>query len=349
MAKGNMLLGYSRGKVGDLVFKRVNGKQVTVPRVRVISNPKTDAQSINRLAFATASKTAQSLRGIVDHSFQGLKYGSTSVNHFVSLLSKEIGAQMQLALSSPTSASPFGCAPVLPFAASGVASGALALVSNGDLDGYNYGVGAAYRGVIMAQNTGAVSATTKLSDWERIFGVPYTDQTTIIVGIVRELDYISESQLFYGLDYEWLRFNFRADVDPTTTAAYIEQSGVLVLNPAAIDSERTDARALTMDWRVDESGYIVVGKSFDDNTDAYEYDIFDRPADHIATAAVIVSRFEGNVWRRSTSRLAQTPKQRTSFVVYTEDLGYNDVEEVLALARPSENVREDEYLNKKKA
>ena len=56
MAKGNMLLGYASGPIGDVVFKRVKGQQVSVPRVRKPANPRSAKQSIQRGRFAAAVK-----------------------------------------------------------------------------------------------------------------------------------------------------------------------------------------------------------------------------------------------------------------------------------------------------
>lgn len=346
MAKGNMLLGYSRGKVGDLVFKRVNGKQVTVPRVRVISNPKTDAQVINRIAFSTASKTAQQLRGIVDHSFQGIPYGAASVNHFVSQLSKELSVAFMNGLSSTSLVKPFGTAPVLPMAASGVGSGAPILVSRGDLQGYEYAISDDVNfGIIMAGQSDIIEVSA-LSEWQQRFGVPYTDQTTIICSHAEELDYISDEELFYGVTFEVMRFNFRTDVDPSTSPFVATATNAWRLNPAVIDMERSDPRALNIDW-IFQAQRVMIGMGWDDDSAEFTKDIFNRPIGTMAGAAVICSRFENNVWRRSTARMFLAP-EHSDAASYKEDLGWNDAESVLTLARPSENVRESEYLNKKK-
>ena len=47
-----MLLGQARGKVGDLVFYVRNGSQQTRPRVREITNPRTQAQMYQRVKLA---------------------------------------------------------------------------------------------------------------------------------------------------------------------------------------------------------------------------------------------------------------------------------------------------------
>lgn len=56
MAKGNMLLGYSRGSVGDVTFAKVKGQQVAKARNRNPHNPRTAKQSVQRGRFAAAVK-----------------------------------------------------------------------------------------------------------------------------------------------------------------------------------------------------------------------------------------------------------------------------------------------------
>lgn len=56
MAKGNMLLGYSRGSVGDVTFYRSGGSQRARARNRKPANPRTEAQVLQRASFADAVK-----------------------------------------------------------------------------------------------------------------------------------------------------------------------------------------------------------------------------------------------------------------------------------------------------
>lgn len=91
MAKRNILLGTASGKLGDIVFSRRNGEQIISTRVTP-ANPKSEAQSRQRMAFATATSAASRLRQIIDHSFEGVKYGQDSVNHFVKLNIKALRA-----------------------------------------------------------------------------------------------------------------------------------------------------------------------------------------------------------------------------------------------------------------
>lgn len=95
-----MLLGMARGKVGDLVFTRRNGEQVTRPRVRVVNNPKTEGQQIQRMIFASVIAAYSRMKSICDHSFEGVKYGADSQAKFMSENLKRLRAYY------PTSASP---------------------------------------------------------------------------------------------------------------------------------------------------------------------------------------------------------------------------------------------------
>lgn len=348
MAKGNMLLGYNRGKLGDIVFKRLNGQSVQVPRVRNPHNPRTDAQSIQRIAFSSATKMAQCLRGIVDHSFQGIKYGQMSVNHFVSRLTKEIKESALTALDD-VSAAPFGTAPILPYVASGVAPGASALVSNGDLRGMEFKLAGTSEGGLIVGNvvSASIMSVATVAEYESLFGVPPTDQVTILEAQPEELEYVSETELFYGARFDYLRWNLRQDIADSTLLFHAGASeGEYQLNPAALDMERTDPRVPNIVITVVSDGLrLCTGSSTSNSGDVCGNGL----ASTVCLAGVIVSRYESGIWRRSVTRLARTPKTITqSAVSYEENYAWNDVRSVLELNVAEKNVPEDEYLNKKK-
>lgn len=78
-----MLLGHARGKVGSLVFSRVNGQQITRARAEQVKNPQTDAQVIQRILLNTVSQAYSRMAGICDHSFEGVKAGQDSMSYFM--------------------------------------------------------------------------------------------------------------------------------------------------------------------------------------------------------------------------------------------------------------------------
>lgn len=85
MSKGNMLLGFARGSVGDLTFYRRNAQQITRARSRVVKNPKTIAQQMQRAIMRTAVSAYGVLKNICDHSFEGVAYGADSYAKFLKL------------------------------------------------------------------------------------------------------------------------------------------------------------------------------------------------------------------------------------------------------------------------
>ena len=78
-----MLLGHARGKVGDLVFARVNGQQVTRARATVVKNPQTEKQMIQRIMLNTIIQAYSRMSEICDHSFEGVPVGQASMNKFM--------------------------------------------------------------------------------------------------------------------------------------------------------------------------------------------------------------------------------------------------------------------------
>lgn len=85
MAKGNLFLGTGRGKVGDVVFYRKNGEQITRVRTRSVKNPDTEAQQIQRAVMASVSKAYAAGSAIFDHSFEGLSTGAACQARFQKL------------------------------------------------------------------------------------------------------------------------------------------------------------------------------------------------------------------------------------------------------------------------
>ena len=86
MATGNWLLGGVKGKVGDLVISKSKGVQITRARNRFPSNPKTTKQALQRMKFAAiASFYSAFEKDVLNHSWQGVKYGGASHNHFYKL------------------------------------------------------------------------------------------------------------------------------------------------------------------------------------------------------------------------------------------------------------------------
>ena len=83
MAKGNMLLGQARGKVGSLVFSRSNGQQITRSHAASVKNPRTTTQMIQRIMLNTVAQAYSRMSEITDHSFEGVQAGQKTMSLFM--------------------------------------------------------------------------------------------------------------------------------------------------------------------------------------------------------------------------------------------------------------------------
>lgn len=83
MAKGNLFQGMARGKVGDVVFSRSNGEQISRVRNRHPKNPRTNAQLFQRAIMATTVQAYAAGKAIFDHSFQGISVGAQNQRKFI--------------------------------------------------------------------------------------------------------------------------------------------------------------------------------------------------------------------------------------------------------------------------
>lgn len=72
MGKDNLLLGTARGKLGDVVFYRTDGEQRFRTRVRP-TNRRTNAQLLQRVVVATAVKAYSNFVEVCNHAFQNFE------------------------------------------------------------------------------------------------------------------------------------------------------------------------------------------------------------------------------------------------------------------------------------
>lgn len=100
MAKGNLFLGYGRGKVGDVVLSRQNGEQVTRARNRAPRNPQSPLQMLQRVIMKTSATAYSMLSPICDHAFQGYQPGTPNQSRFAALNVALMRNQMRDAINS---------------------------------------------------------------------------------------------------------------------------------------------------------------------------------------------------------------------------------------------------------
>lgn len=84
MAKGNIILGYLRGSIGDITFFRAKGQQLSRARNRAPANPRTVLQMDQRAKMACAVKFfSQVGANFFKYAFEGKKEQESYFNAFV--------------------------------------------------------------------------------------------------------------------------------------------------------------------------------------------------------------------------------------------------------------------------
>ena len=85
MARSKSFFGLRTGSTKSLTFQVYRGQQITKDRVYRVSNPRTDAQMKQRAIIPIVAASRAALKGLVDHSFEGVNYGNDSLKKFSEL------------------------------------------------------------------------------------------------------------------------------------------------------------------------------------------------------------------------------------------------------------------------
>ena len=82
MAKSKSFFGLRTGSTKSLTFQVLRGQQITKDRVYRVSNPRSEAQMTQRALIPIVAAARSQLKGLVDHSFEGIAYGESSLREF---------------------------------------------------------------------------------------------------------------------------------------------------------------------------------------------------------------------------------------------------------------------------
>ena len=91
MAKSKSFFGLRTGSTKSLTFQVYRGQQVTKDRVYRVSNPRSEAQMKQRAIIPIIAASRAALKGLVNHSFEGVNYGNDSLKKF-SVINLQAGA-----------------------------------------------------------------------------------------------------------------------------------------------------------------------------------------------------------------------------------------------------------------
>ena len=82
MARSTSFFGLRTGSTKSLTFQVYRGQQITKDRVYRVSNPRSYAQMKQRAIIPIVSAARSALKGLIDHSFEGVAYGEASLKEF---------------------------------------------------------------------------------------------------------------------------------------------------------------------------------------------------------------------------------------------------------------------------
>lgn len=74
-----------KGRVGNVVYRYRDGKNIASERPATVKNPRTDSQQKQRMTLRTISAAYSTFKELCDHSFEGVTYGSKSMAKFMKL------------------------------------------------------------------------------------------------------------------------------------------------------------------------------------------------------------------------------------------------------------------------
>lgn len=272
MATGNMLLGLTRKKLGDIVFYRSDGQQRARVRVRVIKNPRSAKQAVQRMVLATASKTLAALRGLYNHSFENVAVGTPSLRFAQRLLMEgyrgkaagiinggEIeGNQALFALKG----APFaGCYAGMPLTKGRLSfkevTAVRETVGGENVEGLQIAnLGAAFIATITTQEQYAAAlAELGIEPGDQLTFVCYAGNVNVIVA-----EFGSETN--FADAYRYARITFKAELPEGFSGTLIDGG---VINSALIDSQEGALPAITYTDNaifVNFSGALPAGYKF---------------------------------------------------------------------------------------
>ena len=314
MAKSKSFFGLRTGSTKSLTFQVYRGQQITKDRVYRVSNPRTDGQMMQRALIPIVAAARSALKGLVDHSFEGVPYGEASLKEF-SKLNLRAGA-LSVTSYSPNGVSNPGFADLI--------------VSNGSIIvPYNI----TYR-FYEDHNHIKVERKNKIPFPRAKF--PKTDAGASAVTIFEYLG-------------KYARANNVAIFAPGTQLSFltIYQSGTVKVNTGngtidaptsgfALDriyipnddSDSENAKEINDKWKVStavkEDADTVVLENSNGDTLAIRANGDLQMGSHLKEAqtkhnnrgfALILSRYENGVWKRSPARLTigYGPKNKYTF------------------------------------
>lgn len=292
MSKGNLFLGFGRGKVGDVVFTRIAGEQVARARNRSPKNPQTPIQLLQRVLMKTSALGYSMLQDICNHSFQGRQEGTECQSRFTTLNVAKLRSNLQVIIDSGDPAEILGGtdsnyskksssqAEFMPY-----------IVSEGTIQSLESYFEARDPALRLGGNAYTkTAADLTYQDVVDALGLQVGDQLTFLWCTIDDLHNTSPSvSQFNGFKYARIILE---PSDGDMTSLFIDDGGVNKPNPRnegelRIVFEPQPDNQLALIKFTESSGTTSYGK-----------------VNSYAACCVIASRLAGGVWLRSSQTLA---------------------------------------------
>lgn len=291
MSKGNLFLGFGRGKVGDVVFTRIAGEQVTRARNRSPKNPQTPIQLLQRVCMKTAALGYSMLQDICNHSFQGRQEGTECQSRFTTLNVAQLRSNLQVIIDSGDPEEILrGTESNYSKKSSSQAEFMPYIVSEGTLPSLSYSIVGGIPNLVLGGD--AYTKTDQTLTYQDVvdsLGLQAGDQLTFMLCSIDDLHNTSPSvSQFNGFKYA------RVILEPNDgdmTSVFVNNG---VINKPNVRNEGT----LFINFTVDlQNEYAAI--EFSQNKDSQ----YAGREDSLAACCVIASRLAGGVWLRSSQTL----------------------------------------------
>lgn len=309
MAKGNLLLGTAYGKLGDTVLFRQDGVQRSRVRLRKIGNPKTEAQAVNRALLNTLSVAYAYMKGIVDHSFQGLTKPVDNQRKFAKLnqgIARETGS---VAVEGTDSGYNFN------FKGESLLRPNPYAISRGTMPGVEVfniaAAGGLLAGFQLNQTlTALLDTTTTYADFAAAIGVPVGTQLTFC--IVSDDTFVgtpSESNMpkSYG-NFHFARIILSDDAGNGDVQMFASEAGNIKINPAYANSRNSGNILFT---RLGETSLRI-------DVEGQKYPL---------AMGIIVSNYSSRQWLRSNTDMVVAEGYQDSNTMSEVYMSYMQQEE----------------------
>lgn len=303
MAKSKSFFGLRTGSTKSLTFQVLRGEQITKDRVYRVSNPRSEAQMAQRALIPIVAAARSQLKGLVDHSFEGVAYGEPSL--------REFSAQNLRA----------GALDVTSYSPNGVSNAGFAnlLVSKGSINGS-----------FQVQNTSVTETRYETLGKFPKFAFPAAnagDNATVLFNYLAEFGKSNNMPLFKpGTQLTFLTI-YDADVAKVNTGTGVTEASLsgFVINRFLIPSTESGISELgdvNGDWKIKETitenaaaasiingvGDIVSFGFMGAGAETQKLFVTVSPkitevGQNNCGGALILSRYENGTWKRSTARI----------------------------------------------